>query len=1175
MPHPGARGASRRPELWHRAAVLSRTTRTVRVSIPALERSLASGLVTLGPPVDPELVAHGDDDEAADELRVFLAEHLSKLPAAQAARYFLPDDVRCELLEVELDPGSPVRARGPRPVAVTCVVVPQAGAGAGGGGAWVFAPALDAAFHVTARDDLHAVARRELARVARARELDGDAWRRVLPPLEVQIRALEVGVGLVAESGPSAERLAAEARRRAAETLDAIGRPLAERVRGGGAALVGRDRELASLEALLGGRDRLSVLVCGDEAVGKTALVDAWARRHPQRPAWVTSVAQLVAGASGFGQAEERAAQLLAAAERLDAVLYLEDLGGLFRERPEEGGHDVTAIVRRYVVEGRVRVLAEITPAGLERAERREVGLTGAMTRLTLAAMTPAVAAEVVAAHAAHWRRAEPRRPQLAAAAVPVVVELARRYLPYQVFPGKAVRLAEELRSAREGAVTASGEPLALGADDVYDGFSRQSGIPPLLLRTDRALVIDDVVARLRARLVGQDEAVRRVAETLCTVKAQLQPADKPLATFLFVGPTGVGKTELARSLAHLLFGGEERLVRFDMSEYADPWAAERLIRGSDAGDGQLTARVREQPFSVVLLDEIEKAHPAVHDLLLQVAGEGRLTDARGRTSFFHNAIIILTSNLGAHHTGGGTIGLVPGGARAQARAEELRRYRAAIEAAFRPELLNRLDAVIAFHRLAADEVAAVTRLHAGRLADRRGLVQATVGLDLSEAALAALAAGGYSASYGVRALRRHLDEQVVVPAARLLARAGGDGHGGVIAVRVVDEPLGLALPEGAHLGTIAPPPPPPSSGAAALAVSLHRRGGQGGRRSARGVMAVAERRRVADRWLRRDVAAEVVEQVRWLEGQLAGDGGGKPGRKRAAISSEQRQQMLTEQHRLRTALAAARAARDELAAAEELALEAALAGDDVAAVAGEADALLARFQRAMFWLAVARLEQRDELTLALSAPEHAGPLERWVAAVLAAAPARGWSLTVHLLGVRDPSPTWPASRVWGPPRPAGWLAERLERDHDGVRNLLVRARGPGVACLLGLEAGAHRMVGLFKQSPAHLIVRRLALAADFDDATWLKLGALAAPAPAPRGQVERTHDAGADHVLVGDRKVEVPWTDYGARLEEVGLAVIERALDREEAVVDLYPVELAAGGDVEDEAGPGAGGRP
>jgi ATP-dependent Clp protease ATP-binding subunit ClpC len=794
------------------------------------------------------------------------------------------------------------------------------------------------------------------------------------------------------------------------------------------------------------------------------------------------------------------------------------------------------------------------------------------MTRLTLDALDPAATVEVVHAHAAYWRISSPGRPQVAPATVPVIVELARRYLPYRAFPGKAVRLIEELRAAREGAVGPDGGPLVLSPDDAYDGFSRMSGIPPFLLREDRAMGVGELIGKLRQRLVGQELAVRRVAETLCTVKAQLQPADKPLATFLFVGPTGVGKTELARSLAHLLFGGEERLVRFDMSEYADPWAAERLIRGSDAGDGQLTARVREQPFSVVLLDEIEKAHPAVHDLLLQVAGEGRLTDARGRTSYFHNTIIILTSNLGAHHAAKRRVFSDLG---RSDRDAELSHYRAAVEAAFRPEMLNRLDAVIAFHRLELDEVAQVARLHAGRLAERRGLVQATVALDISEAALDALSAGGYSPAYGVRALRRHLDEQIVAPAARLLAKAGADGHGGVIAVRIADEPLGLELSEGAHLGTLAPTPPVWREGEpiAPIRVSLHRRGGQGGRRSARGVMAVAECRRIADRWLRRDLVTEVIDQLRWLEGQLAGGDTSKKKKQqlRDAISSEQRQHMLTEQHRLRATLAAARAAREDLAAAEELALEAALAGEDVADVAREADELLGRFHRAMFWLAVARQEQRDELSLALSAPEAAGPLVRWVRGLLDAAPARNWSVAAHLLHVRDPSPAWPESRVWGRERSAEWLRDKL--DGDGVRNVLLRIRGPGVACLLGLEAGNHRFVGLFKQTPAHLVIRRVALATQFDDDAWLKVGALAAPASTPKGAADRTYTAAEDHVVVrGDRRVDLPWPEHFARLEEVGLAAIDEALATEITPSELYEIELVEKDDDEDEPG---GGRP
>ncbi len=1135
--------------------------RTSTVTTWALARELPSGATTWAPVVAPELCAFGDGDAPADELRVFLAEHLATAPAAQVARYFVPAGLEVVAIAVPLAPGAPTKPRAPRDVEVTCVLLPY---GPEGRDRVALVPALDAAFFVDRKEEVGEVARREIARLCAASGLDGNAWRRLLPPLAASIEPLEVLVRFARAEVTGADRVAAEERRRARERLEAHAVPLADRVRGGGAALVGRDRELASMTALLGGRERLAVLVCGDEGVGKTAIVLAWARAQPQRAAWVTSVAQLVAGASGFGEAEARVADLFAAAERLDAVLCFDDFGSLFRERVEDGGLGLTAIVRRFIVDARVRVVAEITPAALERAERREVALIGAMTRLTVPAMDAAATLAVVTGRAAHWRRADARRPQLAAAALSVAVELARRYLPYRAFPGKAVTLLDDLRAAADGEVGADGAPRELGPDAVYDGFAAATGVPAFLLRDDRALLLDELIARLRTRMIGQEAAVARVAETLCTVKAQLQPADKPLATFLFVGPTGVGKTELAKSLAHLLFGSEGRLVRFDMSEYADPWAAERLIRGSDAGEGLLTARIRQQPFAVVLLDEIEKAHPAVHDLLLQVAGEGRLTDARGRTAYFHNAIVILTSNLGAHGRAA-AIGLAVG-AGDDDRARELARYRAAVTEAFRPEMLNRLDAIIPFHRLDAAQIAAVAGLALAQLAERRGLVQASITLDVSPAAAAALAAGGYAPAYGVRALRRHLDEAVIAPAARLVARLGKDAHGALLAVRTVDEPAAVDLPAGAHLGTTEPE--------AGVVVAAWRRGGAGGRKNARGALAVAAVRRVADTWMRHDVATEVKTQIAWLKSQLA-RGAAQPGgaqagkRKKAALSSAQVQQMSIELARLERAWDAAAAAQEDLAAAEELAIAAAQAGDDVEAAVAMAGPLEDAFTTAMFWLAVARREDRDEITLTLSAPEHPRALGRWVTGMLELAAARGWTVHAHPTVAKEPAPDWPLARVWGPPRSRAWLAGQTGPD-GGLRNVLVRVRGPGAALLLGLEVGAHRFVGIAKESPCHLVIRCMAYATEFDDAAWLKLGALATPAVPPRGKVEREYPD-EDTVVVRGVARAMGWAARWARPEEVALAVLTAELDAGRSPDEAYRRELVDDEPADDEGGEGA----
>ncbi len=461
------------------------------------------------------------------------------------------------------------------------------------------------------------------------------------------------------------------------------------------------------------------MLLVGDEAVGKSALATAWSVGHPSRMMWATSASELVAGASGLGEWQARVAAVLAAAETLDAILYFDDFGALFADRPAEGGIELGGAMRRHVVDGRVRIVGELTAVALDRAERRDVSLIGGMLRVTVSPTDPETTVAACQAWAKQWRTTQPSRPQISEETVPLAVELARRYLPYRAFPGKAVRLLEELRVANDPGRDASGDGPVLGPAELFAAFSWSTGIPVALLSDAKALAQADVVTELRRRMVGQDAAVRRVADAIAVAKARLQPADKPLASLLFVGPTGTGKTELARSVAAYLFGAPDKMVRLDMSEYTDPWAAERLF-GGDGGEGRLTAAVRSQPFGVVLLDEIEKAHPTVFDLLLQVLGEARLTDARGRTTFFHNAIIVLTSNLGTR-SARGKLGLAP--AEDEAAREE-RRYRDAVMAAFRPELINRLDQIVVFHPLTPAEIARVAEIAVGRLAERRGFTQ-------------------------------------------------------------------------------------------------------------------------------------------------------------------------------------------------------------------------------------------------------------------------------------------------------------------------------------------------------------------------------------------------------------------------------------------------------------------
>ena len=339
---------------------------------------------------------------------------------------------------------------------------------------------------------------------------------------------------------------------------------------------------------------------------------------------------------------------------------------------------------------------------------------------------------------------------------------------------GDAADIEKELRAVRErlAGIRASGEELLkeeVDADDIAGIVSRWTGIPVTKLlegEADKLLRMED---RLHDRVVGQDDAVRVVSDAIRRSRAGLADEHRPIGSFLFLGPSGVGKTELARSLAEFLFDDDQAMVRIDMSEYMEKHSVSRLI-GAPPGyvgyeeGGQLTEAVRRRPYCVLLLDELEKAHPDVFGVLLQVLDDGRLTDGQGRTVDFRNAVICMTSNLGSQHLALGTLG-----------DEERESVLSDVRAHFRPEFLNRLDEIVVFSPLTSDQIRVIADIQLRRVGAR--LAERELTLDVTDDAIAAIAREGYDPVYGARPLKRAIQRMLENPLAqRLLA---GEFHPG------------------------------------------------------------------------------------------------------------------------------------------------------------------------------------------------------------------------------------------------------------------------------------------------------------------------------------------------------------------------------------------------------------
>lgn len=540
----------------------------------------------------------------------------------------------------------------------------------------------------------------------------------------------------------------------------------------------GLDAKATELADHFRGESPQSVLLIGQPGVGKTSLVHRMVTMRSElgledRKVWSTSGARIVSGMSGMGMWQQRCAKLIRQAHSTRAIVHLGSLFELLEAGKIDGQPGVASMVRAAVSRRRLQAIAECTPEQLAFIERNDPMLLRVFTRMELQEsgreQIQSILQQYAAACHPHVR--------FNAQAIEELERLHSRFATYSALPAAALRLmrtmddriATDANTPHETANIPS-EPNTIDASAVARAFARQTGLPRFLVDDSMPLDLDQIHQTLSAGVIGQAEPVDLVVNLVATLKARLVRPGRPLASMMFIGPTGVGKTEMAKAIARLLYSDARRMLRIDMSEYATPWAAAKLIGKTGEGDGTLTSPIREQPFSVVLLDEFEKADPAVFDLLLQLLGEGRLTDAQGRLADFRNAVVIMTSNLGVESFRESSFGF--GGNESDGwRAHFNREVRKFV----RPEFLGRIDRIVPFQPLSKDVVRQVALRELDLLSQRSGLKYSQATLDIDPSAVDLLSELGYQPKYGARPLRRAIEEHVTVPLANALSGLSGD----------------------------------------------------------------------------------------------------------------------------------------------------------------------------------------------------------------------------------------------------------------------------------------------------------------------------------------------------------------------------------------------------------------
>ena len=540
--------------------------------------------------------------------------------------------------------------------------------------------------------------------------------------------------------------------------------------------VVGRETEISRVIEILGRRKKNNPMLIGEPGVGKSAIVEGIALRIAsgeispvlaKKRILSLDIASVVAGTKFRGDFEKRVKTIIkTASENPDIILFIDEFHTIVGAGGAQGSLDAANMLKPALARGEIQCIGATTMNEFTKIVEKDGALDRRFQRIVVEATDVAQSIEILRRLRTNYE--EFHKVKYTDDAIEACVRLTDRYIMDKSLPDKAIDAMDEAGSM----VRIKGATKTVTADDIAAVVSKITGIPAGKVAESEAGRLMKMADRLKGRIIGQDDAITTVVSAIRRNRAGLKDPGRPIGSFLFFGPTGVGKTQLAKCLAEYLFDSEENIVRIDMSEYMEKFSVSRLI-GAPPGyvgyeeGGQLSERVRRKPYCVVLLDEIEKAHPDIFNLLLQVLDDGRLTDSEGRTVSFKNTIVIMTSNVGSRDMEqyGNGLGFATSGRNVERDRQSV--LEKAVKKVFPPEFINRVDEQVFFNTLSKEDIEQIIDIELRDLKARAE--EAGYKLTITPSAKRFVAEAGYDPAFGARPLKRAVMRYIEDPVSEFI----------------------------------------------------------------------------------------------------------------------------------------------------------------------------------------------------------------------------------------------------------------------------------------------------------------------------------------------------------------------------------------------------------------------